>query len=45
MLPNGGALYYNVNVGFDPEPKLDANQIMTVTATFRSQGRFIRYAT
>lgn len=44
-LPSGGFLYYNVNVGFDPEPKLDANQIMTVTATFRSQGRFIRYAT
>jgi len=43
-LPNGGFIYYNVNVGFDPEPKLDANQIMTVQATFRSQGLFIRYA-
>lgn len=43
-LPSGGVIYYNVNVGFDPEPKMDANQIMTVTVTFRSQGRFIRYA-
>jgi hypothetical protein len=43
-LPSGGFIYYNVNVGFDPEPKLDATQIMVVTATFRSQGRFIRYA-
>lgn len=43
-LPSGGFIYYNVNVGFDPEPKLDANQIMTVTATFRSQGLFVRYA-
>ncbi|WP_157755088.1 phage tail protein [Variovorax boronicumulans] len=44
-LPQGGAIYYNVYVGFDSEPKLTANQINAVTATFTSVGKLIRYAT
>lgn len=42
-LPSGSFLYYNVYPSFDPEPQLNANKVMSVTAEFRSIGRFVRY--
>ncbi|MDQ0082943.1 hypothetical protein J2W35_003302 [Variovorax boronicumulans] len=43
-LPGGSFLYYNVYVGFDPEPSLSFNNIMQLTVTLNSAARFIRYA-
>lgn len=43
-LPSGGFIYYNMYVGFDGEPKMSKDNIMTVTATFNQVGKFKRYA-
>lgn len=44
QLPSGGSIYYNMFVSFNDEPKLTANEIMAVVATFSQVARFIRYA-
>lgn len=43
VLPTAGAIYYNMDVSFDDEPKLNSNQIMQVEATMSQVAKFIRY--
>ena len=42
-LPNGGTLYYNGIVSFNPTPSLTKGQVMSVTATFSLQSAVTRY--
>lgn len=44
VLPNGGVIYYNTTVSFNPNPTLNVNQIMTVGATLSFEADLTRYA-